>query len=64
MRNLAKRLAGWFAAGSESGVTAIEYALAASLIAMAIAGAAGLLGTNLAGLYSNVANKIPAPPGG
>jgi pilus assembly protein Flp/PilA len=36
MRNLSRTAIGWFSLDSESGVTAIEYGLIASLIALAI----------------------------
>ena len=39
-----------------SGVTAIEYALIASLIAMVIIVAVVLLGTTLSGLYGDIAD--------
>ena len=42
----------------ESGVTAIEYALIAALIAVAAIGAFTLVGTSLSNQFSNVANKI------
>ncbi|WP_431823161.1 Flp family type IVb pilin [Burkholderia sp. F1] len=44
----------------EGGVTAIEYALLASLIAMAIVVAVMTLGTSLGGLYQDVAARITA----
>jgi pilus assembly protein Flp/PilA len=43
---------------SERGITAIEYALLAALIAVAIIGGATLLGTTLDGFFSAVADKI------
>lgn len=42
----------------EDGVTAIEYALIAALIAVVIIGGATLLGTNLNTLFENIAGKI------
>jgi pilus assembly protein Flp/PilA len=39
----------------EDGVTAIEYALVASLIAIVILGTITLLGTNVKGLYDTIA---------
>ena len=42
----------------ESGATAIEYGLIASLISVAIIGAASTLGTNLGGTFNNVANNM------
>ena len=46
---------------SESGVTAIEYGLIASLIAVAIIVAVTLVGTNLKGLFNYIAGKVAAP---
>jgi pilus assembly protein Flp/PilA len=42
----------------KDGVTAIEYALIAALIAVVIIGGATLLGTNLNTLFENIAGKI------
>jgi pilus assembly protein Flp/PilA len=42
-------------ARDDSGATAIEYGLIASLIAIAIIAAATTLGTNLGGTFNNVA---------
>lgn len=42
----------------EEGATAIEYALIAGLIAVAIIGALGLLGGEIGGLFNNIANKL------
>jgi pilus assembly protein Flp/PilA len=42
----------------ESGATAIEYGLIASLIAVAIISAAGLLGNNIGNTFNSVANKM------
>jgi pilus assembly protein Flp/PilA len=42
----------------ESGVTAIEYALIAALIAVAAIGAFSLVGTNLSTTFSTVATKL------
>jgi pilus assembly protein Flp/PilA len=44
----------------DSGVTAIEYALMASLIAMAIAVSVGLLGQAVASLFSKVVDNWPS----
>jgi pilus assembly protein Flp/PilA len=44
--------------GDESGVTAIEYAFIAALIAVAAVGSIGLIGTDLSGTFSNVAGKL------
>ena len=61
MRNLSKRIADKFGVESESGVTAIEYGLLASLIALAIIVGATLLGTNLNALFNYIAGKVAAP---
>ncbi|AKK20029.1 Flp family type IVb pilin [Candidatus Liberibacter africanus] len=42
----------------ESGATAIEYGLLASLIAVAIIAAVTTLGTNLTGVFKNIATKL------
>jgi pilus assembly protein Flp/PilA len=42
----------------ESGATAIEYGLIASLIAVVIITAVSAVGTNLSGTFSTVASKI------
>lgn len=42
----------------QEGVTAIEYALIAALVAVVIIGGATLLGTNLNTLFVNIAGKI------
>jgi pilus assembly protein Flp/PilA len=42
----------------EEGVTAIEYALIASLIAVAIIGAVTLLGSDLSAKFNTIANKL------
>jgi len=42
----------------ESGVTAIEYALIAALIAVAAIGAFTLVGTNLSTTFSTIAAKL------
>lgn len=46
----------------EEGVTAIEYGLIASLIALAIIVGATLVGTNLNALFNYIGGKV-APPG-
>ena len=45
----------------EAGVTAIEYALIAALIAIAITVGANLLGQNLAALFNAIVPCIQAP---
>jgi len=42
----------------QCGVTAIEYALIAALIAVAAIGAFTLVGTNLSTLFSTIAGKV------
>jgi len=42
----------------ESGATAIEYGLIAALIAVAIIGAAQLLGTEIAATFTKVTNNL------
>ena len=44
----------------ESGVTAIEYALIAALIAVVIAGAVVTVGSSLNTLFTSVANCFPS----
>jgi pilus assembly protein Flp/PilA len=44
--------------GDRRGVTALEYALIAALIAVVIIGAVSLLGTSVSGVFSKVANTI------
>lgn len=44
----------------EEGVTAIEYALIAALIAVAIITATQLVGTNLTAVFNDVATKLAA----
>jgi len=61
MRNLSRTAISWFSLNSESGVTAIEYGLIASLIALAIIVAVTLVGTNLSGLFTYIAGKVVAP---
>ena len=45
-------------AKDESGVTAIEYGLIASLIAVAIITAVTLVGTDLSTLFTNIAAQV------
>jgi pilus assembly protein Flp/PilA len=61
MRNLTKTVSSWFSIDSESGVTAIEYGLIASLIAVAIIVSVTLVGTNLSGLFTYIGGKVVAP---
>ncbi len=48
-------------ARNESGATAVEYGLILALIAVAIIGAAGALGTALSGQFTAVAAKVATP---
>jgi len=61
MRSLSRTVAGWLSIKSERGVTAIEYGLIASLVALAIIVAVTLLGVNLAGLFTYIAGQVKAP---
>ncbi len=45
----------------EQGVTAIEYGLIASLIAVVIITAVSLIGTNLSAVFTYVAGKLVVP---
>jgi len=56
LRNLTARLH-----SAEEGVTAIEYALIAALIAIALIVGAGLLGNSINNTFSNVATQMPNP---
>lgn len=53
MKDLIKRFA-----ANESGATAIEYGLIASLIAVAIIGAAGALGNKVSSTFNKVSNSL------
>jgi pilus assembly protein Flp/PilA len=44
--------------GDQRGVTALEYALIAALVAVVIIGGVSLLGTNVSKVFSTVANTI------
>jgi pilus assembly protein Flp/PilA len=44
--------------GNEKGVTAIEYALIAALVAVVIIGGVSLLGSNVSKVFSTVASTI------
>ena len=58
MKRLAIFLATMFDISNEKGVTAIEYGLIASLVAVVIITAVTLVGTNLTSVFSNVASKL------
>jgi pilus assembly protein Flp/PilA len=61
MRKFARTVAGWFSLTSERGVTAIEYGLIASLIAVVIIAGITLIGTNLQAIFAYIAGKITVP---
>jgi pilus assembly protein Flp/PilA len=61
MKRLSRAVARAFSVESERGVTAIEYGLIASLIALAIITGVTLVGTNLTGLFSYIGGKVVAP---
>jgi len=51
-------------AKSEDGVTAIEYALIAALIAVLVIGGAQVVGTNLDTIFNDVAGDLQNAQGG
>jgi pilus assembly protein Flp/PilA len=53
----------WLKVDSEEGVAAIEYGLLAALIAVGIASAVTLAGTNLTGVFNRVASEIESAAG-
>lgn len=61
MKRVSKQVAKWLAIDSEEGVTAIEYGLIASLVALAIIIGATALGVNLNGLFNYISTKVAAP---
>ena len=48
----------WARLADEAGATAIEYALIAGLIGVALIGALGLIGTNVGSLFNTVATEV------
>jgi pilus assembly protein Flp/PilA len=58
---MSRTVARWLSIESEKGVTAIEYGLIASLIAVVIIVAVALIGTNLTTLFNYIAGKITTP---
>ncbi len=48
----------WLKVESEQGAAAIEYGLLAALIAVAIVGAVGVVGTNLTGVFNAISAKV------
>lgn len=61
MRKISRVVARCLFIKSEKGVTAIEYGLIASLIALAIIVGATLVGVNLNSLFNYIGGKV-APP--
>jgi len=61
MRNISRSLASWFSIESERGVTAIEYGLIASLVALAIIVGVTALGVDLGALFSYIGGKVKPP---
>jgi pilus assembly protein Flp/PilA len=61
MRSFARMVARGLSIDSEEGVTAIEYGLLASLIAVVIIVAVALIGTNLTTIFNYIAGKLTAP---
>jgi pilus assembly protein Flp/PilA len=61
MRQLSKKVADWLRIESESGVTAIEYGLIASLVALAIIVGVTAVGTNLGSLFTYIGGKMTPP---
>ena len=54
----------WSLVGGEEGGSAVEYGLVAALVAVAIIGALGSLGTAVQGLFENVKDQVVAALGG
>jgi pilus assembly protein Flp/PilA len=61
MHNLSRSIARMLSVKSEKGVTAIEYGLIASLVAIAIIIGITLVGTNLNSLFNYLGGKVAAP---
>lgn len=59
---ISRKVAGMLSIRSERGVTAVEYGLIASLIAIGIIIGITLVGTNLNALFNFIGGKV-APPG-
>jgi pilus assembly protein Flp/PilA len=58
MKRLGKILSQIFDISNKKGVTAIEYGLIASLIAVVIITAVTLIGTNLTTVFNSIATKL------
>jgi pilus assembly protein Flp/PilA len=61
MRRISKSVASWLSIESERGVTAIEYGLIASLVALAIIVGVTALGTQLGAMFSYIATQVTPP---
>jgi pilus assembly protein Flp/PilA len=61
MKALSRNVGRWFGVDSERGVTAIEYGLIASLVAVAIVVAITAVGTNLSGIFDYISTKLTHP---
>lgn len=61
MRQISRMVAGWLSIESETGVTAIEYGLIASLVALAIIVGVTALGVDLGALFSYIGGKVKPP---
>ncbi len=48
----------WLKVETERGAAAVEYGLLAALIAVAIVGAVGVVGTNLTGVFQAISAKV------
>lgn len=58
MRHQIQVIARWFGVESQEGVTAIEYGLIASLVAVAAIAAVTTMGTNLGAMFNHVAANL------
>ena len=61
MNNISRSIARALCIESEKGVTAIEYGLIASLVAVAIVVGITLVGTNLQALFTYIGGQVEAP---
>lgn len=61
MRKIALKIARYLSLDSEKGVTAIEYGLIASLIAVAIIASITIVGTNLSAIFTYISGKLTVP---
>ena len=58
---ISRKVAGMLSIRSERGVTAVEYGLIASLIAVAIIVGVTLVGSNLNALFNYIGGKVATP---